>query len=264
MKSIVTFLVCLLTLGAASSVSAKGVQWNLIESTPIGSWQLREEVETNHKGKQTVNLIRTSMLSMEERDGEPHYWVETSMQTFKLRKNGKRKAKGKPVVMKALMPESLFTSDPSNAMENLQSMGTEVIVQQGKQKPMRIGDTSALMQAASAIAKVEMTYDFSELGKETVEVDAGKFDTKKIAGSADVEVKVLFKKIKANSQSTIWIAKQVPFGTVKMQDETTTNGKVSQTEGRLLEYGMSGATSQITGEIQDAPEMPKLNDLFGG
>ena len=32
----------------------------------------------------------------------------------------------------------------------------------------------------------------------------------------------------------------------------------------LLEYGMSGAKSEITGEPEDMPEMPNLGELFGG
>ncbi len=263
MKSIVTFIFSILLL-ISHNATAKGVQWDLLASTPVGSWQLREELETNHKGKQTANLIRTSMLASEERDGEMHYWVETSMQTYKIKKNGKRKTKGKPVVIKTLLAESLFQSDPSNAMQNLQGFGAEVIIQNGKDKPMRLSNTGGIMEAAANIMNLEINYDFSEQGNESVEVEAGTFDARKIAGAGNTQAKVLFQKIKVESEATIWISSKVPFGTVKMEDQSVTNGKTSQIEGRLLEYGMSGAKSEIQGEIQDAPEMPKLNDLFGG
>ena len=54
----------------------------------------------------------------------------------------------------------------------------------------------------------------------------------------------------------------MPFGIVKSEDKTTKrNGKSTTIHSELLEFGLSGATSAITQEPVDSPD---LNGIFGG
>jgi len=48
---------------------------------------------------------------------------------------------------------------------------------------------------------------------------------------------------------------------VQQKGTTISNGKTSTQSSKLLEFGMSGAVSEIT---QEPEEMPNLGELFGG
>lgn len=202
------------------------------------------------------------MVGSEERDGETHYWIEASIDSFKISKKGKRKNKGKRTIMKTLIPESLFKSDAENILGNLSAFGVETIIQTGKEQPMRMSNTGGMMASMMKAFGAQVTHDYSDQGSESINVSAGKFDVRKISGTGTVEMKIVFKKINVESDSTVWIADNVPFGFVQGETTTITNGKTSNTSSQLLEFGTSGAQSQITGEPQDMPEMPNMGELF--
>lgn len=247
-----------------TGVSAKNVSFDFLSSSPVGSWQVREQIDTNHKGKKTGSIIRTSMISKEQRNGKPHYWIEVGMDTFKINKKGKRKTTGKRTVIKSLVPESTLTGDPANVLNNLRAFGVEMIMQSGNAKPMRISGTEGMMASAMKMSNAEIEYEFEALGPEKISVAAGEFATNKIKGSGSVDMKVVFKKVHVDSDSTMWISNKVPFGTVKTKGTAVTNNKSTTTISELMEFGVSGAKSEITKEPDDMPEIPKLGDLFGG
>lgn len=265
MKLLLIVTTALLSLAALPShVSASEIDFSLLSSAPVGSWQLREEIQTNHKGKQTGSSMRTSMVGTEMRDGEKHYWIEMAMESFKVKKNGKRKKQGDRAIVKSLIPESLMTADPANVLNNLRGFGVETIIQNGNDDPMRMGDTDGMMAGMMKAFNTEIEYDFESLGKETVAVPAGEFASKKIRGTGSVSMKVVFKNINVDSDTTTWVSEKVPFGVVKSEGTSTTNGKQSTHTAELLEFGLTGAKSEITKEPQDMPDMPKIGELFGG
>lgn len=251
---------CLVCMGA----SAKTINFDFVSSSPVGSWQVREQIDTNHKGKQTGSIIRTSMIGKEQRNGEPHYWIEVGIDTFKITKKGKRKVTGKRVVMKSLVPESTLKGDPANVLSNLRAFGVETIMQSGNDKPLRIRDSGGMMAGAMKMSNAEIKYEFEMLGSESISVAAGEFATTKIKGAGSVKMKIVFKKMHIDSEATMWISNKVSFGTVKMEGTSVTNGKSGTTTAELKEYGVKGAVSEITQEPEDMPEIPKLGELFGG
>lgn len=241
-----------------SLVHAGQVNFDLLSSTPTGSWQLREDTSIDHKGRKSVIQIRSSLLSSEMRQGEKYNWIEMVMDSFKVNKKGDRKKEGEQIVMKTLVAESAMSGDPANVITNMRGFGTEIIMQTGDTDPMRLtgggGMFSSMMQAMGT----EVNYDFSELGDESVTVAAGDFDTRKVQGSGVTETKVIFKKIRVESESTVWLSKKVPFGIVKSIGTSTTNKKKSSHSSELLEFGMSGATSLITKPPQDLPNFGNM------
>lgn len=259
-------LICVLISSAflltSNVVYAKGVQFNFLSSTPIGSWQQREDTTTDHKGRSQVSVSRTSMLAKERRNGEDHYWVEMEMDSFKVSKKGKRKKSGESVIFKVLIAESAFSADPGNIMMNLQGFGAEMIMQSGKSDPMRMTGAGGFMGGLMKSLGVKVNHDFQQLGQESVTVAAGEFDTSKIQGSGTTTVKVIFKKINVVSDSTAWMSSKVPFGIVKSEGTSTTNGKASTHSSELLEFGLSGAVTKITKTPQEMPEMPDIGGLF--
>ena len=42
-------------LGIAADSAADGFSFDFMESTPVGSWQVREIITTDHKGKKTLS-----------------------------------------------------------------------------------------------------------------------------------------------------------------------------------------------------------------
>ena len=255
-------LVAMLLTMVATTASSEALDYNFLQATPIGSWQLREDTNTDHKGRQTVTETRSSLVGEEMRDGEKHYWIEMTMNSFKVKK-GKRKSSGDTIIFKSLVPESVFKDDPANAVNNLRAFGKEMIMQTGDQDPIRMtgagGMAESMMQAMGT--KISYTYDF--VGDEDVTVKAGSFTAGKIQGTGSTEMKVIFKKISVTSSNTAWISDRVPFGMVKAEGESTTNGKKSTHSSELLEYGDSGAVSQITKTPEELPAMPNMKDLFG-
>ncbi|RBP53060.1 hypothetical protein [Arenicella xantha] len=265
MKNLMIVLSTLVAIALVSFKPANAqVDFNLLASTPSGSWQLREDTETDAKGRQTGSSIRTSMLEREVRDGKAYYWIEVAMDSYKISKKGKRKPQGDRAIIKTLIPESTLKADPANVLNNLRGFGVETIVQSGNEAPMRMGDTDGMMAGVMKAFNTEIEFDFESLGNESVTVPAGDFSAQKIRGQGSVSMKVMFKKINVESDNTSWLSTKVPFGTVKVDGTTTTNGKESRYESQLVEFGMNGAKSEITAEPKDMPEMPKLGDLFGG
>jgi hypothetical protein len=265
MKNItLPLLFALLFIAFNTRSFASEVSFDFMSSSPVGSWQLREQIDTDHKGRKTAMLMRTSMIAKENRNGKPHYWIEVGMDSFKISKKGKRKANGKRVVMKSLVRESTLIGDPANVLTNLRTFAIETIMQSGDRKPMRMTNAGGFMDGTMKMMNTEIKYDFQSLGNESVNVKAGQIDTQKIRGTGSVDMKILFKKLHIDSDTTIWISEEVPFGTVKMQGTAVTNGKSSEQIGELLEYGSSGALSEITQAPEDMPVLPKLGELFSG
>lgn len=257
-KQIISLWITLILLTMPGLMFAKDVQYNLLDSTPIGSWQLRENIETNHKGKVIGSTIRTSLLGSESRGDTNYFWIEIVMNSFKVNKKGKHKKQGDQMVMKALIPSSLLAGDPANVIGNLRGFGVETIIQSGDEEPMRITNSGDMMSSIMKSMNIEINYDFEDMGSDNVSVKAGNFKVTKIQGSGSTDSKVLFKKIHVESNSTAWISTKVPFGTVKTVGTTVMNGKKSNSKSELIEYGNSGATSLITGTPKDMPKMPKL------
>ncbi len=262
-RNLITALLAMLLASAVTTAAVEALDYNFLEATPIGSWQLREDTSVDHKGRQTVMETRSSLLSEETRDGQKYYWIEMSMQTFKV-KRGKRKPSGDTIIFKSLVAESAFQDDPANALNNVSAFGKEMIMQNGNSDPMLIRGAGGMGDSMlkSLGAKVSYAYEF--MGDEEVTVKAGSFPARKMQGSGTTEMKVLFKKISVTSSNTAWVSDRVPFGMVKAQGESVTNGKKSTHSSELLAYGQSGAVSKITKTPQELPEMPNLKSIFGG
>ncbi|MFT5573131.1 MAG: hypothetical protein ACI9FR_002064 [Cryomorphaceae bacterium] len=260
MKNLI-FSLLITFLLSSDPAAAKGPSFNLLKATPTGSWQLREEIVTNHKGKRTGSSIRSSMLGSEMRDGEKYYWIEMAINSFKIKKNGKRKKTGDRAIVKSLIPAATLEGDPANVMSNLRGFGTEIIVQNGKEDPMRMSDSGGMLAGIMQVTQAEIVFDFEDQGKESVSVPGGDFKANKTHGVGSVEMKVIFKKIRVESDTTMWLSSKVPFGTVKTEGTSSLNGKVSTISSEVIEYGASGAASEITKEPKDMPKMP---DIFGG
>jgi len=255
MKNLKTFILSVLfitsaTIGGVSN--AQAVKFDMLNSTPVGSWQVREDINTDHKGRQTVSTIKTTMLGKESRNGQDFYWIEMVMQNYKL-KRGKRKKTGKQAIVKSLMPSTVFDSDPANILTNMRGLGEELIIQNGKEKPMRISGAGGFLSGLMKGLGAEINYKFTEQGRENISVAGGSFGTTKIHGVGNTEMKIMLKKIKVESDSTVWIASDVPFGMIKSEGHSTSNGKRSDFVMEMQEYGMSGGTSLITEEPSDMP-----------
>lgn len=255
-------LACLLLAMAAPAAVSEALDYNFMQATPVGSWQLREDTTTDHKGRQTVTQMRSSLIGEEMRDGEKHYWIEMDMNTFKV-KRGKRKPSGDRVIMKSLVAESALQGDPANAVNNLRAFGKEMIMQTGDQDPMIMRGAGGMAESMMQAMGTKVTYAYKFVGDEDVTVKAGSFPTRKIQGSGATEMKVIFKKISVTSNNSAWISDSVPFGMVKAEGETITNGKTSTHFSELLEYGDTGAVTQITKTPKELPALPNMKNIFG-
>ena len=252
-----------LVAGIISINTGHALEYDMLGSTPIGSWQVREDINTDHKGRQTVTTIRTSMLGTETRDGQQYYWIEMVMENFKVSKKGKRKPVGDRAIMKSLMSAETLSGDPANIMTNLRGLGKEIIIQSGDEDPMIIREAGGMFGAIMKGMGMEVNYDFNELGGEKVSVAAGEFDTNKVQGSGVTESKVMFKTMRVESDSTVWMSDKVPFGMIKAEGQSLINGKQNSHSSQLMEFGMEGAKSLITKPPTEMPAMPNMQDILG-
>jgi hypothetical protein len=255
-------LVVMLLAMVATPASSQVLQFDYLDATPMGSWQLREDATTDHKGRQTVSVTRTSLVGEEMRDGEKHFWIEMEMNSFKVKKD-KRKPTGDTIIFKSLVAESAFRDDPENAVNNLRAFGKEMIMQTGDDNPIRLTGAGGMAQSMMQAMGTEISYAYDFVGDEDVTVKAGTFPARKIQGTGAVEMKVVFKKISVTSTNTAWLSDRVPFGMVKSEGESIANGKKSTHSSELLEYGDSGAVTKITKTPEDLPAMPNMKDLLG-
>jgi hypothetical protein len=248
-------------LVAAITHAEQGIGFNFLDSTPVGSWQEREMI-TTEGNKQNVTVMRVKYLGDEERGGETFSWIENEITNFKVKKD-KRKPQGDPMYVKILIKKSLLEGDVVNAIGNFNDLAVEVIMQTGDGRPMRIKGVDSAMSSMAQAVGFQVEYSFTRDGSESVTVPAGTFDCRRYRGQGSSTAKIFVKKITVESQSTQWLSEEVPFGIVKVVSDDTINGTTQHSEGRLVAYGTSGATSRITGEPQDM-EMPDLGGIFGG
>lgn len=249
-----------LIVGVAAASHAGDFTFDFTGSTPVGSWQEREQTTTDAKGKETVTVMRISLVGEEERGGESFVWIEMAMDNYKV-KRGKRKSMGEAVAVKYLTKKSVMEGDIANGLGNFNDLAVEVIMQSGDGPPLRIKGAGSMMGNMTQAMGLKATYSMTNEGSDTVTVPAGTFDCTRLTGEGSTSVKVVIKKITVESRSTQWFSEEVPFGLVKIVSDDVVNGKDQHTESVLTAFGTSGATSRITGEPQ---EMPSLGGMFGG
>lgn len=235
---------------------ADSIEYAFEKSTPIGSWQLREDTQTDHNGKQHVSVIRTSLLGEETLEGKSHYWIEMEMDRYQIEKDT-RKKDGDSIIIKTLVEKSSLQTDLANVFHNLRGFGREIIIQNGDKDPIRFSHAGVLADMMAKSLGIQIQYHYTTDSKETVAVPAGSFLAQKMTGQGSTEFKILLKNMKINSKNISWISDSVPFGIIRMKSENEVDGKLEKYESTLIKYGKSGAVSKITKEIQSIP-IPKL------
>jgi len=174
------------------------------------------------------------------------------MDNYKLKK-GKRKREGEHMVIKILVSKKAMSSDPANVINNLQGFGQEIIMQTGDNQPMLISGGGKLAGLMLKAMGIKTNYKFTEKDPESIETKAGNFKARRVLGEGSTSSKVLFKKIKIESQSVMWISEQVPFGIVQSESTDLINGKEQHTQTALTDYAKSGAVTAISGEVLKMP-----------
>lgn len=249
--SYISRVLAICILGISTHVSAEPF-FNFSASTPEGSWALREIKTIDHKGRQTVMVVKQKYLGSEQRQGQTYYWLETEMDNYRIKKD-KRKPEGEHTVLKVLVSEEAMSSDPANVVNNLHGFGKEIIMQSGDSPPMMMNEGGLLAGTLMKSMGIEVNYQFNVEGSETIDTDAGAFKAKRITGSGSTSSKILFKKMEVKSRSIMWVSDKVPFGVVKGESSDTINGKESKSHTRLLEFARSGAVTAITGDPKKMP-----------
>jgi len=262
MNKTILRLATLLTMLAVSTTAAFSASYDFAKSTPVGSWQLRQEITLDEKGKGQLMEIKTSMVGEEKRADVDYVWIELAMNSFKYKNGKKGAAAGETTLVKILIEKAMLKGNPEDIVNNLRGMGKEIIMQQGDADPMKIEEGGMLGGALMQALGMEVDYQFNESGSEKVETAAGSYKCKVVEGTGSVTAKILFKTIKVDSTVKQWLCNDVPFGIVKSETSSTTDGKTSTTSAILLDSGMKGAVSQIKGEAQSL-SVPGLSDLFG-
>ena len=246
-----------LTAGITTTdrAGAAELPFDVLSVTPVGSWQLRETTSTDHKGKQTVARFRISVVGEEERGGEQYVWIESEIDNFEIKKKKKkksqRKKKGKTMLLKVLVKRSAMTGEPENVLNNLSGFGDEIIMQTGDDEPIKMTGGGTLAQSMLKGMGTKVNFETTLVGEEEVETPAGSFVCQKMKGIGSTEIKVVFKTIKVNSESMMWLSDKVPFGMVRATSTDIVNGKTSTGETLLLEFGVEGAVSKITREPKE-------------
>lgn len=257
LSKITTFTVLLLSLFGLATSSYAAIEFNFNQSTPVGSWAIREDLTTDDKGRQTISVVKMSVVGKESVENSPYVWIELDSQAYKIKKE-QRKKQGDRVILKALIDTSTFEDSPANVIGNLSKYARTIIIQNGNNDPMMIENGGMLAQSMMQAAGVSVEFDYKDQGSKTMEVPAGKFSCKLVSGSGTAEVKVLIKTMKVSSQVESCYSNDIPFGLVQSSSTTVSNGDESTTLSQLIEFGKSGATSAITKEAQKMPEIPKL------
>jgi len=133
--------------------------FDMAKTMKVGGWAEREDVTVNAKGKETDRAkVWMGVVGEETINGVDHIWLESRIQTVKVNRKGVQKPKGKPAVMKTLIEKSVL-GDFTNPIDNMRKFAKEIIIQTGKEKPMRV--TGGGIMADSALKAFGTTADFS-------------------------------------------------------------------------------------------------------
>lgn len=257
LTKITTFTLLLLSLFGLATSTHAAVEFDFNQSTPVGSWAVHEDLTTDEKGRQTVNVIKMSVVGKESIENSPYIWIELDSQSYKIKKE-QRKKQGDRVILKALVDISTFEDSPANVLGNLSKYAKTVIIQNGNNDPMMIENGGMLAQSMMQAAGVSVEFNYKEQGTKTMDVPAGKFSCKLVSGSGTTEVKVLIKTMKISSEIESCYSNDIPFGLIQSSSTTVTNGSESTTVGYLVEFGKTGAATAITKKAQKMPEIPKF------
>ena len=238
----------LLLITAIPMANAESM-FNFDQSTPVGSWQEREETTTNHKGKQTLTVVKTSLLGEESYQGAKHFWLEIETKNYKL-KNGKRKPVGKPLTIKSLVDASVTTANATNVISNVNKYGRILIMQNGDEDPMLIDTNSLVGKAMLQQLGTKTEYHFAKAGKAAADTPSGKVQCTQYNGSGSAEMNLVIKKIRVVSEMQTCVSDKIPFGVVSYTTNATINGKKTVSEAVVVDYGSTGAVSRITKEAK--------------
>jgi len=250
-------LTALLSLSLVSTLVVASTEFNFAQSTPVGSWAVREDLNTDHKGKQNVSVTKFSVVDKENVDGKMHYWIEMETQNFTLKKD-KRKKQGDPSIFKVLVDADMFTSSAANAVGNLSKHAKTIVIQSGNNDPMIIDQGGMLGESMMKAMGIQIDFTYTQSGTKKVEVPAGKFSCNIFKGSGTTETKIVFKTFKISSQTEGCFSNSIPFGMISAETRSTTNGKPSTNKIQLMEFGKSGAKTAITKTPKEGPKIPKL------
>jgi hypothetical protein len=245
--------------------AAAQVRLDLLAATPVGSWQQREltmirkDKEGTEKERRILG-IKTSRLEDESRGGEAYMWVELELQATRIDKKGKS-TQEPPVVARMLIRRWFFDLDALNATNNLLSVAQEVIVQVADEPPVRYMGKG--LQKVDELLGPKNKYRWVDAGHESVTVEAGTFEARHVKASADVEGKILLRKVKTQNEGDFWFSTQVPFGLVRSQLQQVVGEKTDLFSAELKAYDTSGAATKISGQPKDDRGQSRLVKIFG-
>lgn len=235
---------------------AAELPFDLEKATTVGSWQEKRSIETDARGKKKVSMTKISIVGEEKCGDATCIWMEMAMQEM----NGegeKAKPKGDRTIMKILLERGAFKDLGANLINNFKSKAKVMIMKSGKEKPMKVplGENSMMGNLMGGM-DVKANFDYQPQGSETVKTAAGEFTANKYLGTGSTSVVFFGKTMTSESKSTMWFDEKVPFGIVKSVIETVSNQKKTTMEEEIISFGTSGATSEITGPVEEMPGFP--------
>ena len=247
-------LIWIVLIGAVLSAPNVCAEFDMAATLNVGGWQEREEVTTNAKGKVTaVNVVWSGIVAQATIDGVPHVWMEMRTQEYKQNRKGKRKKRGDLAIIKMAIPTSALVKfdDPFN---NMRMFANDTIIKTGNSKPMRMrgGGMMADMMLKSFGANIDFNLQPSG-SVEDIETPAGSFTAHQFIGNGSVEMKVVIRTIKIDSELEMWLSEDVPMGVVKQLITNRQGKKVTNVATQVLAFG-DGATSMI--DDAEITEMP--------
>ncbi len=213
---------------------------DLLASSPVGSWQLSRELGVGRDGKRAGRTLRTSMLGQEQRDGKPHYWVETASQPVAVDSEGQIVEDGQRMVVLSLIPEPVLRCAKESLL-NLNQSAVDGVVQIGNEPPIRIktGTNQQTQRRANRSAQ-----QITDLANETIAHEGRPLETLKLNVVTRIDNKSM--KVQARSDMVLWYSDEVPFGVVKTDGTSVINGEPKKSVRELLEFSRTGATIQMT------------------
>lgn len=249
----------LLALCVRSARPQGQILLDVIGSTPVGSWQLREQTVTKEDGSKRVLSIKTSHVAEETRGGEPWDWIELEMKLTRVNKKGKAE-EDPPIIAKLLLRRWYFQLDAGNVLLNPASLAQEVILQEAGKPPVRFYGKG--LEKVRGLLGLENKFKWTQVGSEPVSISAGTFDSVHLHGEGTADTKALLRKVQVGTTADFWYCMTVPFSHVRGEIKNP-NGKSETWISELKSFGASGAVSQITGKPSDDTGKSRFVKIFG-
>jgi len=242
-----------------------GVEHNfadLSERVELGSWHLSESLIIENDASPRLVLSKIYRVEDVVENNARFIVLEVERQEYFLASNGERKKKGPVILLKSQISEELFREHYITITLNPVKWAKHLVLKVGLEDPVIIEKTN-LEQLHAIIGNVpDFNYTYTRMDR--IDVPPGTYTCYVFEAETPSRAQTDSPDTQANSPSSIWVHKNIPFGTIQHRTTFRSNQKTYRIESRMIDFGYRGAFSQFIKRSNKKSPFSSLSNLIWG